>query len=903
MPARRATLRKGEKFPMRIPVPSLHATPSQQGSPESSALTDLSEREISALETESAPGEHTETVSQGSDGTVCHSYSDVVALRPALPTTQGVGGSASISETEVHRGKNWRSGSATSMSREFASQLEDSGDFEEYHTPRVFVKYNTPNEKVSHLPAEVMSMLQQAECLLTDEQREQIRKRGALASLSQRADVPLVNNRGPSQTKGKSVDRTGQGPIDLEGAGLSPEEIDLKAQQEELEKWEAFCRIKSHKQQAYTGSPQGLVPAEAEMERSWAFEAPREEGIMVPALALQEMRKEIACLRSLVEHPKQASVKKNLKERTTMRSSNQITTNSYLGRAIGRLESHRVVPANSGKEDSPSSLSTSSDDFERGQLSPQRKAWYGKSLLKLVPPLVYDGASDPRAYHKFLTEGTAYVDNGGVPKERRVFVLSRFLSGRARTFYIQRISLDTFKWDLREFFVALFDYCFPLDYINRQRSILDMLTKTTGASAIMCIVWMSSTAWLHPELSSWDEIVAEAEVIELAHSMDKTPKPFFLGQGQQTPGPGPTNRPHWSQAHGVNPQEKGHARGNGSKPKHPIVHPDPKNNGGKPSQHKGPTSPQGNKAMPPKPGANLPPKQHVEYLEGARPGPPGVSLASVSFDSILSAAVLEETTESNDLSINAIFWDMDNDDNLPSLMSITDSGRSTGMLSLQSVSNSLGETNATRSSLSLLGKNETEDNTGMPSLQSNHGGANEASFVLEKEVEFELGPDDSASNLGRGITGMVEIVDGDASPRLPVLPDSGPLLGRESVCAGHQDTMQTHKGMEVSLCPYRDMPALVSQTLSDLSMELESGIPLDWSEASIEDWASQKREHKMENVRMESMMEQMAIEAEHLQRQTCCLPDNQTGDLPVQNAARILSLVGWYPWKLHIGRY
>lgn len=42
-----------------------------------------------------------------------------------------------------------------------------------------------------------------------------------------------------------------------------------------------------------------------------------------------------------------------------------------------------------------------------------------------------------------MTEGTAYVKDGQVERKRRVFILAHY------------------RWRLREFFMELFNYCFP----------------------------------------------------------------------------------------------------------------------------------------------------------------------------------------------------------------------------------------------------------------------------------------------------------------------------------------------------------------------------------------------------------------------------------------------------------
>ncbi|THV02136.1 hypothetical protein K435DRAFT_653994, partial [Dendrothele bispora CBS 962.96] len=89
--------------------------------------------------------------------------------------------------------------------------------------------------------------------------------------------------------------------------------------------------------------------------------------------------------------------------------------------------------------------------------------------LKPDPPDVYDGAVDVRAYIKYVTEGTAYVRDGGVPKNRRVMKLSKFLKGKAYEFYLSTVANNPFEWDLRTFFIELYNHCFPITFRMDQR--------------------------------------------------------------------------------------------------------------------------------------------------------------------------------------------------------------------------------------------------------------------------------------------------------------------------------------------------------------------------------------------------------------------------------------------------
>jgi hypothetical protein len=84
-----------------------------------------------------------------------------------------------------------------------------------------------------------------------------------------------------------------------------------------------------------------------------------------------------------------------------------------------------------------------------------------KSLLKPIPPDKYDGAPDTQLFHKFMTQSMAYLEDGNVPKLRHVYILSNFLTDETYTFYT------------RDFFKALFDHVFPVNFRLKQHKKLD----------------------------------------------------------------------------------------------------------------------------------------------------------------------------------------------------------------------------------------------------------------------------------------------------------------------------------------------------------------------------------------------------------------------------------------------
>ena len=154
---------------------------------------------------------------------------------------------------------------------------------------------------------------------------------------------------------------------------------------------------------------------------------------------------------------------------------NQIPHDSYIGQTLKNIHRLRTRKRRSGNDPSSSSSSSSDssdpssgsdsskpdDDVDRG-ISPRRQRSRSKgkhrsrsmhspkSGLKPIAPKIYNGAADARAYNRFVKEGTTYVLDGRVPRNRQVFVLSYYLDGIAYNFYTQKISMNFAEWRLQK---------------------------------------------------------------------------------------------------------------------------------------------------------------------------------------------------------------------------------------------------------------------------------------------------------------------------------------------------------------------------------------------------------------------------------------------------------------------
>ncbi|KAF8809163.1 hypothetical protein BYT27DRAFT_7066484, partial [Phlegmacium glaucopus] len=69
----------------------------------------------------------------------------------------------------------------------------------------------------------------------------------------------------------------------------------------------------------------------------------------------------------------------------------------------------------------------------------KRKSWTSPrkedTSIKPIPPKEYDGVANPCAYHRFVMEGEAYLQDGNVSTEHQIRILVHFLDGKVRTLH------------------------------------------------------------------------------------------------------------------------------------------------------------------------------------------------------------------------------------------------------------------------------------------------------------------------------------------------------------------------------------------------------------------------------------------------------------------------------------
>ncbi|KAJ3514054.1 hypothetical protein NLJ89_g2595 [Agrocybe chaxingu] len=392
----------------------------------------------------------------------------------------------------------------------------------------------------------------QAEKLLTSQQRERIGRRYvSLAPQTENSpQTPVSRGEGPSRAKGKGPDTLNWG-----NSGIPADELDLEYQRSVLQ---SLHDQYISKQKALRDKFESLNARKR---------ADLQKNISNAPVAAASARSYANTVRSTGQQVFNHDIR--MTHAPESRPIDQIASDSYLGKTLQGIDhfgTRRVPEADGDPSSSGSSSSDESYDPSSGKGETPRRSHRHRSTshhsgrhrsktrtrstLKPIPPKEYDGTADTRSYNRFVTEGTAYVHDGRVPRDRRVFVLSYYLSGIAYDFYVQKVSMNVHEWSLPEFFAELFNYAFPINYRMEQRAKLkrtfqndkrvsayvhelEELYNMIGVNdprEKVIKLWNGLRAsiqrglWrdhLNPEISSWNDVVNHAEIIEISEGISE----------------------------------------------------------------------------------------------------------------------------------------------------------------------------------------------------------------------------------------------------------------------------------------------------------------------------------------------------------------------------------------------
>lgn len=300
-------------------------------------------------------------------------------------------------------------------------------------------------------------------------------------------------------------------------------------------------------------------------------------------------------------------------------------------------------PSSGSSSDSDESTdSESSNDRKRDKKSKKskkskkgRRKQSSKSKSRAIKPKEYNGKENSKAFHRFMKEGLNYLEDAQIERKRYIYVLSHFLTGRAYDFYTQKVSKTEKKWSVEQFFRELFNYCFLSNYRMKMRAKLEKLTQQHNQSVIEYVyeleelfgtiggmserdkvikLWtgfrhyIQQALWrdgLHLEMSSWEEVVEQAETIEIAQNVSSN---YGGGLPDKRPSHGNT-RPRAQFGNGSNERFRDR---NGQRPRFRTDERDK-------TPHKKGTPSHGNEKASPAPRSN-----YKTDFRAKRPTPPGV---------------------------------------------------------------------------------------------------------------------------------------------------------------------------------------------------------------------------------------------------------------------------------------
>lgn len=479
------------------------------------------------------------------------------------------------------------------------------------------VKYDFPRRTVGLTGAQEAVVRTAAEMLTPNERAVIAAREATLSGTVLVTETVALHGEGSSNPKGKGPDPGNWGMVDLDPADLKP-----GVQEGILEGIKAAVKSGAH-----IGS---LKRSPETIESSGGRVAPMANPVVgvLPNLVLAALKPSVVAGPSPVAGGGRSFKAVGLSKSRgvpEMLASTQLNPKSALGQVIRSTRSPEVVlggggdssssSSSSSSESSDDSSSSSASDRKRKRKSSSRRSRKlrkgGKAvercILKPIPPEVYYGAPDGLKYHRFVEDGFAYVTDGKVPEGNKIRVLSHFLKDVAYEFYTRQVSKTIGDWSVEDFFIGLFNHCFPVNFRLLQREKLrkcyqndrKVLTYTSELEELANMIGLTDEremvlklwsglrvelqrelwkAEYNPEVSTWDDVKAKAQVMEIAlavggsvgrssqrdaaflhpHAGKGFGSRKFQGGGSQPPGPRPD---------GGSPGAARSASGSGTRPK------------------------------------------------------------------------------------------------------------------------------------------------------------------------------------------------------------------------------------------------------------------------------------------------------------------------------------------------
>ena len=85
-------------------------------------------------------------------------------------------------------------------------------------------------------------------------------------------------------------------------------------------------------------------------------------------------------------------------------------------------------------------------------------------------PEPYDGEPDIELFDNWVHSVTNYADVMRIRERTMIRMMSEYVTGTAKTFYLKHVANRADEWMYATLFLAIFDYCFPKDFMKRLRA-------------------------------------------------------------------------------------------------------------------------------------------------------------------------------------------------------------------------------------------------------------------------------------------------------------------------------------------------------------------------------------------------------------------------------------------------
>ena len=98
-------------------------------------------------------------------------------------------------------------------------------------------------------------------------------------------------------------------------------------------------------------------------------------------------------------------------------------------------------------------------------------------------PEPYDGEPDIEVFDNWVHSITNYADVMKIRERTMIRMMSKYITETAKTFYLKHIANRADEWTYATLFLAMFDYCFPKDFMKRLHAKWSSFTHTGGEGA------------------------------------------------------------------------------------------------------------------------------------------------------------------------------------------------------------------------------------------------------------------------------------------------------------------------------------------------------------------------------------------------------------------------------------